>query len=129
MNVARTRATILVIGVLLAVAAIAYYQGRNVEVYLPWLWPAWLAVAAVACFVFAWRLDSPRWWQASRILTVIGVLSRVASIAFRAVKGELASSWSGVGSSAIYMLAAVVLYRVWDGDFRYWSRRAAGSRQ
>lgn len=116
---------IVVLGICFAVASFSYYQARDVEVYLPWLWPAWLACAAVACFAFALRLDSAALWQTSRVFVVIGTGSRVVSILTRAVEGTLPNGWSGLGGGAIYFGAAVAFHRLWSVDFRYWSRRAS----
>jgi hypothetical protein len=125
--IARTRGAVAAFGALYLVAAFGYYQARNVEVYLPWLWPAWLACAGGACLMFAARLDSAFWWQCSRILVVIGTLSRCASIALRSVYGELPSGWSGFAGSLIYLAAALATFLLWGGSFRFWSRRAAGT--
>lgn len=127
MSLTRTRATILEIGLLFALAAFGFFQGRAAEVYLPWLWPAWLAAAAVACIVFAVRIQSAWWWQASRILVVIGAGSRCVSILSRALEGTLANSWSGLGGAAIYLMCAHTLHRLWGVDFRYWSRRVTAT--
>lgn len=127
MSLARTRALIIEIGLLFAVSAVAFFEGRDAEVYWPWLWPLWLAAAAVACIVFAVRIQSAAWWQLSRILVVIGAGSRCVSILSRAIDGRLASNWSGMGGAAIYLICATVLHRLWGVDFRYWSRRVTAT--
>lgn len=127
MSLARTRVTIIEIGLLFAVAAFGFFQGRDAEVYWPWLWPAWLAVAAIACVVFALRIQSAFWWQLSRILVVIGAGSRCVSILFRALDGTLVNAWSGLGGATIYLICAHTLHRLWGVDFRYWSRRVTAT--
>lgn len=120
------RVVLVIMGALLVLAASGYYASRDVEIFIPWLWPTWLLVAGMSCFAFAARFESAHWWQISRVLVVIGVLSRSFSIFLRAVNSELPSAGAGLGGACIYLIGAAALYRVWTVDFRRQSRRAAG---
>lgn len=127
MTLPRTRATLIGLAVCFAIAAIGYWGGRDAEAYLPLLWPAWFAASAVACTVFAWQIHSSRWWQASRVLVVIGVLSRCVGVVGRILSGQVTSTWSAVAGIAIYAAAAVAFYRLWAVDLRFISRHVAAT--
>lgn len=127
MTLRRTRATLAGLAVCFAVAAAGYWGSRNAEAYLPLLWPIWFAAAATACAVFAWQIHSPHWWQASRILVVIGVLSRCVGVAGRILDHKVTNNWSAVAGIALYAAAAGAFYRLWAVDLRYISRHIAAT--
>lgn len=127
MTLRHTRLVLVVLGTCFAGAALGYSQSTSVEVYLPWLWPTWFALAALACWTFAANLGSSFWWNTSRILVVIGVLSRCGSIITRINRHTITSPWAGFATICLYVAAAGAFHRVWTIDFRYWSRRLAAT--
>lgn len=126
---ARTRVVIVFIGVLFLISGYGFWVARDVEIYLPLVWPVWMLCAGVSCIVFAFSIHSAFWWQTSRIFVVIGALSRVGSLLSRALAGELPNPWSALGGAALYLICASALFRLWDVEFRWWSRRETARRR
>lgn len=84
------------------------------DVFFPGLWPWWTILAALLCFLYAWK-PTNRWFLAlSGALAVTAMASRAFAVMFRLTEGTTGLADASLHlAGAIYTLVALLLAYVW----------------
>lgn len=92
-------------GIGFAVAALAIWQSRDVEAYIPAVWTAWFACTGGVCLALAVRPDEHALWRLSGAMAWTALTSRLGGVAVNMMDGNYSSGWRGL-LGAVWIVGA-----------------------